>query len=162
MVKVWNEAFPPVIDGNSKVLILGSFPSVKSREVGFYYGNPKNRFWGLLSEFFGEEIPADIDGKKYFLLKHRIALWDVIDKSTVKGSSDNDLKSDSIITVPLKPLVENSNIELILLNGKKAFSVFEKIYPDCLVKYLYLPSTSSANVSYDKTAWINALTDIFE
>ena len=157
MEKVWHDSFAPIIDENSKVLILGSFPSVKSRQVGFYYGNPQNRFWGMLEEFFGVSIPTDVLGRKQFLLEHRIALWDVVDKSTITGSSDSDLTHSSVKTVDIKSLVEKSNINLIILNGKKAFSIFEKIYPDCKVEYIYLPSTSPANVSYDKSAWFNAL-----
>ena len=83
--------FNPVVNNKSKVLILGSFPSVKSREIKFYYGNKQNRFWKVLEEYFGEKVPENTEGKRAFLLTHCIALWDIVASSTIKGSSDNEL-----------------------------------------------------------------------
>lgn len=154
---MWHDSFPPVINDDSRVLILGSFPSVKSRQVGFYYGNPQNRFWGMLAEYFGEIIPSDVEGRKSFVLNKHIALWDVIDKSSIQGSSDLDITAKTSIYVDVKALIEKFDIKLILLNGKKAFSVFNQIYPDCKVNFLCMPSTSPANVSYDKNKWFKAL-----
>ena len=82
----------PIYNSESRILILGSFPSVKSREIGFFYGHPQNRFWCVLAELFSEEKPETVDDKKAFLLRHRIALWDVIGSCEIKGSSDISIK----------------------------------------------------------------------
>lgn len=158
---MWHNSFSPIIDKNSKVLILGSFPSVKSRQVGFYYGNPQNRFWGVLSEFFGEQIPSDVEGRKAFVLTHGVALWDVVDKSNISGSSDSAIDGKSSTFVDVKSLINEYDIKLIILNGKKAYNIFTEIYPDCQIEYLYLPSTSPANVSFDKNKWLDALNKVF-
>ncbi len=154
----WHKSFEPVIDGNSRVLILGSFPSVKSREIGFYYGNKQNRFWNMLSVSFGKNIPEDIEGKKIFLLENKIALWDVIESSEIKGSMDADITETNSKPVDFNAFFKKyPNIELVILNGKKAFSVFEKFNKDCKISYIYLPSTSPANVSFDVKKWEEVL-----
>ncbi|MBQ1641504.1 MAG: DNA-deoxyinosine glycosylase, partial [Oscillospiraceae bacterium] len=83
--------FPPEYDENSEILILGSFPSVKSREANFYYGHPKNRFWPLIADIFDEKEPSSTEEKKAFLKRNRIALWDVIAKCEIRGSSDSSI-----------------------------------------------------------------------
>ena len=85
--------FAPVFDGNSRVLILGSFPSVKSREIDFYYGHKQNRFWKMLCGYFGEEIPETTDGKREFLNRNKIALWDMVVSCEIKGSADASVKN---------------------------------------------------------------------
>lgn len=130
--------FEPVYDASSKVLILGSFPSVVSREKNFYYMNTNNRFWKVMEALFQEEIRD----KKQFCLDHHIALWDVIYSCTIKGSSDSSIQNVQVNDIPL--LCQNSNIQAIFLTGKKAFQLYEK-YIDLDVEHIYLPSTSSAN-----------------
>ncbi len=155
---VWHKGFEPVIDKNSKILILGSFPSVKSRQQGFYYGNKQNRFWKVLEKAFNSPVPNDIDGRKEFLFSHNIALWDVIESSSLTGSMDSDLNENNSIPVDLDKILKSfANIELIILNGRKAYNVFKKFNKDCSKKFVYLPSTSPANVRFDIDIWINTL-----
>ena len=145
------DCFEPVIDKKSKVLILGSFPSVKSREINFYYGNKQNRFWKVLEEYFDEKVPENADGKRAFLLAHHIALWDIIGSSTIKGSSDNELvkKIDSVNDIP-KLLQDFPIIQAVICNGKASYSLTKKYFPN--IDISYLPSTSPANVSFKKEA----------
>lgn len=154
------EGFAPVCDRNSRVLILGSFPSVKSRDVGFYYGNPQNRFWRTLSEFFGEEIPAAVEGKREFLLRHKIALWDVVISCEIVGSSDASIKDEIVADIP--SLLEGSQIEAILCNGTKSFSLLSDKFPHLLHIAKKLPSTSPANPRFSAETWKSALQKIFE
>ena len=146
------DCFEPVIDKKSKVLILGSFPSVKSREINFYYGNKQNRFWKVLEEYFDEKVPENADGKRAFLLAHHIALWDIIGSSTIKGSSDNELvkKIDSVNDIP-KLLQDFPIIQAVICNGKASYNLTTKYFPN--ITAIYLPSTSPANVSFKKEAW---------
>ena len=144
--------FEPVANNESKVLILGSFPSVKSREINFYYGNKQNRFWKVLEEYFDEKVPENADGKRAFLLAHHIALWDIIGSSTIKGSSDNELvkKIDSVNIIP-KLLQDFPIIQAVICNGKASYNLTTKYFPN--ITAIYLPSTSPANVSFKKEAW---------
>ena len=146
------DCFEPVIDKKSKVLILGSFPSVKSREINFYYGNKQNRFWKVLEEYFDEKVPENTDGKRAFLLAHHIALWDIIGSSTIKGSTDNELvkKIDSVNIIP-KLLQDFPTIQAVICNGKASYNLTTKYFPN--ITAIYLPSTSPANVSFKKEAW---------
>ena len=144
--------FEPVANNESKVLILGSFPSVKSREINFYYSNKQNRFWKVLEEYFDEKVPENADGKRAFLLAHHIALWDIIGSSTIKGSSDNELvkKIDSVNDIP-KLLQDFPTIQAVICNGKASYNLTTKYFPN--IPAIYLPSTSPANVSFKKEAW---------
>ena len=108
------EGFAPVFDENSRVLILGSFPSVKSRETGFYYGNPQNKFWRTLGAFFHEEPPKDPEGRRAYVLKHGAALWDVVLSCTIEGSSDASIQGETVADVA--SLVKGSKIRRILCN----------------------------------------------
>ncbi len=154
---VWNYGFSPVIDEYSKVLILGSFPSVKSREVGFYYGNPQNRFWKMLEAAFNEPVPNDINGKKIFLLKHNIALWDVFERSNIKGSADACLNENTSITAPIKQIILSyPKLQIAICNGKKAYEVAQKDLEGYL-PCIYLSSTSSANPNYKEIDWVLSL-----
>ena len=150
------DCFEPVIDKKSKVLILGSFPSVKSREINFYYGNKQNRFWKVLEEYFDEKVPENTDGKRAFLLAHHIALWDIIGSSTIKGSTDNELvkKIDSVNIIP-KLLQDFPTIQAVICNGKASYNLTTKYFPN--ITAIYLPSTSPANVSFKKEAWFEML-----
>lgn len=136
----------PIYDENSKVLILGTIPSIKSRELGFYYAHPKNKFWKTLSLIYNEELPITINEKINFLTKHNIALYDVL------ASCDNDSSSDSSIKNPvpnnLMPIIQNSKITTIFTTGKKAYELYQKYcYPETKINAIYLPSTSPANCS---------------
>ena len=133
----------PFYDRHSKVLILGSMPSVKSREVGFYYAHPKNRFWKVLSLIYQEEIEDDITKKQAFLKKHHIALFDVIQSCEIQGSSDQSIQN--VIPNDLQPILEKSQIQAIFTTGQKAYHLYQKyIYPKTKIKAISLPSTSPA------------------
>ena len=139
--------FEPIYDGESKILILGSFPSVKSRENDFYYGHPQNRFWRVLGKVFDEEVPQTIDEKKSFLLGHRIAVWDVIASCTIIGSSDTSIKD--VIVNDFSYILEHSKIEKIYVNGAKAFELYNKYAKEkTKMEAMKLPSTSPANAAW--------------
>lgn len=155
MNQVHAEGFPPVCDGESALLILGSFPSVKSREVGFYYGNRQNRFWKTVCGFFGEEVPPDTQGKKEFLFRRRIALWDVIVECDIVGSSDASIENEAVADIG--GLVRNSKIGAILCNGAKSFELFSCFFPEYLGMAKRLSSTSPANPRFSEREWREAL-----
>ena len=139
--------FPPIYDKNSKILLLGSFPSVKSRETKFYYGNPKNRFWIVLAKLFNEECPLSIDSKTKFLLRHNIALWDTLKSCSITGSSDNSIKNP--IPNDFDKIIAESKISQIFCIGKTSYTLFSRLTN---LNALYLPSPSPANcaMSIDK------------
>lgn len=142
-----NHTLEPVIDHESRILILGSFPSVKSRQDAFYYMNPANRFWSLLEMIFNDSFSdTDILIKKKLLKKHHIALFDVIEKCDIKGSSDASIESVKVHDI--KSLIKETQIRHIYLNGRLAESLFKKHFPDLEVMTSYLPSSSPANASY--------------
>ena len=151
--------FDPVYDENSAVLILGSFPSVKSREIQFYYGNKQNRFWRVLCSFFGENIPESVNGKRKFLLNHRIALWDVVTECEIIGSKDDTIKNFKVADI--KTLLQNSKIKYIILNGCKAYSIFNEHFSDIEIPYKKLPSTSPANTRFNEKEWQDAISAAF-
>ncbi len=151
------KGFDPIFDGNSRVLILGSFPSVKSRQIGFYYGHPQNRFWRVLGEALNEPAPQTVKDKISYLLRHEIALWDIIESAEIKGSSDTDLTADKSVVGDIKWLIQRlPNLELIICNGKKSYAETIKILGE-KDTILYLPSTSPRNVSFSITPWLKAL-----
>lgn len=149
------QGFPPLFDGQSKVLILGSFPSVKSRQTQFYYGNAQNRFWKTLCEFFGETVQS-IDDKKALCLRHNVALWDIVKSCEIKGSMDVDIKNFEL--VDLGEVLSKSAITKILCNGAKAYELTVKSFDALPV--VKMPSTSPANVSFDKQKWFDELTKL--
>ncbi len=149
------EGFAPVWDENSRILILGSFPSVKSREEGFYYGNRRNRFWGVVCGFFGEEIPDTVQGKRDFLLRRGIALWDVVTSCEIVGSSDASIRGEKIADLPA--LLSRSKIGSVLCNGTKAYSLLIESFPSLAERAVLLPSTSPANPRFSAKAWEEAL-----
>ena len=137
----------PVYDKNSKILILGSFPSVKSREAGFFYGHPQNRFWKVLSAVCESEVPTTIEEKKAFLHENHIAVWDVIRSCDIEGSSDSSIKN--VIPNDLGLILEEADIKQIYVNGKKAEQLYQKyIFPKNKRKAICLPSTSPANAAW--------------
>ena len=138
----------PVFDSCSKVLILGSFPSVKSREEGFFYGHPQNRFWKVLSNAFECELPKTIDDKKQMLLNHNVALWDVIHSCDITGSSDSSIKN--VVPNDLSLILDTADIQKIITNGKKADSLYKKYLEEKTnIKAVCLPSTSPANAQWN-------------
>lgn len=153
------QGFPPVFDRNSRVLILGSFPSVMSRAVQFYYGNPRNRFWHTVCDFFGEEVPESIEVRKQFLLRRGIALWDVVTCCTVQGSADASIEGEEIADLPA--LLQGSSIEAILCNGTKAYELLKEHFPSLLGITQKLCSTSPANPRFSAGEWHAALEKLF-
>lgn len=149
------EGFAPVFNGESRILILGSFPSVKSREVSFYYGNPQNRFWRTVCGLFGEEVPRDTAGKREFLLRRRIALWDVVESCDIVGSSDASIENVAFADVPF--VLRAAPIEKIFCNGTKAYELFAANFPKYIDMTEKLPSTSPANPRFSAAAWESAL-----
>lgn len=134
----------PIYDANSKVLILGSIPSVKSREIGFYYGHPANRFWKTLSKIYQEEIGSTINDKIIFLNKHHIALFDVLKSCTIEGSNDASIKNP--IPNNLNTIIKKTKIKAIFTTGNKAYQLYQKYcYPETHIEAVPLPSTSPAN-----------------
>ena len=138
---------PPIFDKNSKILVLGSFPSVKSRESQFFYHHPHNRFWKVLSSVIGVDTPTSIEEKKKFLLDNNIALWDVIDSCDIEGSSDSSIKN--VVANDLDKIIENCNIKQIFCNGGKSYELYRKYCEkDTNLKAIKLPSTSPANARF--------------
>jgi len=138
--------FPPVSDGHSKVLILGSLPSEASRAAGFYYMHPHNRFWKVMSALFGESFPTmSAEEKAAALLSHGIALSDVVQTCEIHRSSDASIKE--VVPTAVPDLLAHSEIEKILLNGKTAYRLFLKHFPSLADRAILLPSTSPANAA---------------
>jgi len=138
----------PIFDSSSKVLVLGSFPSVKSREAGFFYGHPQNRFWKVVSSVFGEDAPVTVDDKKAFLLRNHIALWDVISSCEITGSSDSSIRNVTVNDISV--ILKTADIEGIYLNGGMAFQLYQKyMFPVVCREGIRLPSTSPANAAWD-------------
>lgn len=148
--------FPPVWNSRSRILILGSFPSVKSREEGFYYGNPRNRFWDTLAGVLGAETPLTIEEKKEFLLSRGIAIWDVIAECEITGSSDSSIRN--VTPADIGALLSKTDIRAIYANGGTAAKLYEKYCEPVTRRGIRrLPSTSPANAAYSlerlKTNW---------
>ena len=141
-------SFEPVYDDNSKILILGSLPSVKSREQGFYYGHPQNRFWKVLARLLEWEEPQSIEEKKDMLLKNRIAIWDVLESCDIQGSSDSSIKNPVAADIP--GLLEKIKIEKIYVNGTTAGKYYKKyLLPLTGTEAVVLQSTSPLNCRYN-------------
>ncbi len=136
----------PVFDADSRVLLLGSMPSPKSREVGFYYGHPQNRFWRVLAAVFDDPLIGTVDEKKAFLLRHRIALWDVLASCEIVGASDASIRNPC--PNDLSRILEVADIRAIFATGAKAAQLYRRLCESELgVGCLALPSTSAANAS---------------
>ncbi len=147
--------FPPYINTDSELLILGSFPSVKSRENQFYYGNRRNRFWQVLAEVFSSPLPDTNEEKKELLRLNKVALWDMVTECDVVGSMDVDIKNP--IVADIDSLLKNYPIKKIITNGKKADELLTKNFPHLLDITVNLPSTSPANPRFDKDKWAKEL-----
>ena len=134
---------------NSEILILGSFPSVKSREQGFFYGHPQNRFWRVMARICGENLPTSIEEKTQLIKNNRFALWDVIHSCEITGSADSSIKN--VQPNDLSEILSKANIKHIFLNGKKAEALYNKyIKNNISVPSSVLPSTSPANASWSE------------
>ena len=137
----------PIYNENSKILILGSFPSVKSREEGFFYGHPRNRFWRVLASIFATDLPVTIEEKKNFLYNNRVAVWDVIGSCDITGSSDSSIRN--VVPNNLGRILEQADVQQIYVNGKTAKQLYDKyIYPQIKREAICLPSTSPANAAW--------------
>ena len=152
--------FPPVYNEHSRVLILGSFPSVKSREISFYYGNKQNRFWKTVCAFFKESVPETVNGKKEFLLRNKIALWDMALSCEIEGSADSSVKN--AVLADLGEIFKKAKIEKILLNGTLAYDLFMQKYANIDIPYVKMPSTSPANPRFREEIWHNELQEIYK
>ena len=142
-----SHTFMPVYDESSKALILGSFPSVKSREQGFYYGHPQNRFWKVLAAVCGCEVPKTIEEKKAMLLANHIAIWDVIDSCDIIGSSDSSIKN--VVPADIAGILHKTKITRIFANGKTAGVLYKKFSEESTgIEAVVLPSTSPANAAF--------------
>jgi len=138
---------PPVFDAQSRVLILGSFPSVKSREAQFFYGHPQNRFWRVLSNLFGEPAGETPKEKTAFLLRHHLALWDVIQSCEITGSADSSIKH--AVPNDLTAILQKAPITQIFTNGKTADRLYRQyLLPATGMDAVCLPSTSPANAQW--------------
>ena len=146
--------FAPVFDSNSRVLILGSFPSVKSRQTEFYYGNKQNRFWKMLSQAFGEREPITVQDKIALCLNHNVAVWDIVESCSIVGSMDADIKDYEL--VDLQKVLSSSKIDKILCNGAISYKLTKSAYNGNVPVYK-LPSTSPANVRFNVEEWFALL-----
>ena len=139
--------FEALYNENSKVLILGSFPSVKSREVSFFYGHPRNRFWKVIPALFGEEEPLTIEKKKELILRRNLALWDSIHSCEITGSSDSSVRN--VVPNDISKIIGNSKVSKVFCNGALSHKMYMKyIFPDTKIEAVKLPSTSPANAAY--------------
>lgn len=139
--------FPPLYDARSRVLILGSFPSIKSREQMFFYGHPQNRFWRVIPALFGEDIPTTIEEKKSLILRNHLALWDTIASCEITGSSDASITN--VVANDLRPILNGAEIRAIFCNGATSFKWYNRLVRDGLGREAaLLPSTSPANAQW--------------
>ena len=137
-------AFSPVFDSESRILVLGTMPSPKSRELGFYYSHPRNRFWPVLAKIFGEEIPKTPEEKRNFCLRNKIALWDVLKECDIEGASDSSIKN--AVPNDLSVILNSAKIQAIFATGATAAKLYKKfIEPETKIPATALPSTSPAN-----------------
>lgn len=134
---------------NSKILILGTFPSVKSREAKFFYGHPQNRFWRVMARLCDADIPQTVEDKKNLILDNHFALWDVIHSCDVEGSADSSIKN--VVPNDISVILKNSNVSRIFVNGKKAESLYKKyLEKETGITAVCLPSTSPANALWSE------------
>ena len=150
---------PPTWNSDSRILILGSFPSVKSREMAYFYGHPQNRFWRVLAALYQQPFPNSVEERRAFLLENRIAAWDVIASCTISGSSDSCIRNVEIND--LHPILEGADIRQIFVNGKKAYQLYETYTRRTTGRdAVCLPSTSPANAAWTLEKLIGAWAQI--
>ena len=155
-----NHGFGPFYRKDSNILILGSFPSMKSREQAFFYGHPQNRFWKVLAMIFVDKLPETVQDKKVFLEKHHIALYDVIEQCSIIGSSDASIRN--VVPAGLNVILSNSSVtDRIYTNGKKAYTLYRKYQEPVLgIEAVALPSTSPANAAVSLDDLVKAWEEI--
>ena len=145
----------PVFDKNSRILILGSFPSVKSREQMFFYGHPQNRFWKVVAMVFDQKMPESVEEKRQFLLLNKIAVWDVIAACDITGSSDSSIKN--VVVNDLSEILSVAQIKQIFVNGKTAEKYYNMYLKDAVGREAFcLPSTSPANAMWSAEKLVSA------
>ena len=146
---------PPTWDAESEVLILGSFPSVRSRESGYFYGHPQNRFWKVLAAVFGQPVPAGMDEKRRFLLQNQLAVWDVIASCRISGSADSSIRDAKPNDISM--ILEGAGIRNIFCNGWTSFQLYNRyLLPRTEREAICLPSTSPANAAWSLDRLIDA------
>ena len=146
---------PPFYDETSRILVLGSFPSVKSRESGFFYGHPQNRFWKLLAQMFGEPVPKTVDEKADMLRRHHIAAWDSIHSCDIEGSSDSSITN--VVPNDFTEILAAAGIRAVFTNGKKSHEIYTKYcLPHTGRPAICLPSTSPANAAWNMERLLEA------
>ena len=139
--------FPPVAGPDSRVLILGSFPSVRSREEGFFYGHPRNRFWPLMAALYGEDTPQTISGRRDLILRHGLALWDVIASCRIEGSSDASVRDAA--PVDIRRVLDAADIRHVVCNGALAGKLYARYLQQAVgLEAVIAPSTSPANAAW--------------
>lgn len=156
---------PPIYDANAEVLILGSFPSVKSREGQFFYHHPQNRFWKVLAAVTHAPVPQSVEEKKTFLLHNRIALWDTVQHCEITGSADSSIRN--VVPNDLRPILEATGLRRIYCNGTTAYRLYLRyLYPELQIMPVKLPSTSPANAAWSLErlieAWQQIITPPFD
>ncbi len=145
----------PVFDAESRVLILGTMPSPKSREVQFYYGHPQNRFWRVLAAVLGEELPQSVPEKKAMLLRHRIALWDVLAECEITGASDSSIRNP--VSNDLSVILDHAPVQAVFTTGATAWKLYTRLQkPHTGIEAVRLPSTSPANCAVKMEALTEA------
>lgn len=158
-----HHSFGPFCLPDSELLILGSFPSVKSRQAEFYYGHPQNRFWKILAAIYGDQVPRELAEKKDFLTRHKVALYDVIESCSIIGSSDSSIRD--VTVTDLTPLLQTSHIGTrIFTNGGTAYRLYQKyLLPQVGIPTCKLPSSSPANAAWSleklTAAWREAIAE---
>ena len=153
--------FPPTWDEHSEILILGSFPSVKSREMAYFYGHPQNRFWRLIAALYEDDTPQTVEERHAFLLRHHIALWDVIASCTIVGSSDSSIRD--AVPNDIRPILAGAPIREIYTNGQTAFRLYRKyLLPEIGREAVCLPSTSPANAAWSLDRLLSAWSAILD
>jgi double-stranded uracil-DNA glycosylase len=147
--------FAPVLDGASRALVLGTFPSVQSRARAFYYGHPQNRFWPVLAALFDEAVPITAEEKRALLLCRRVALWDVLASCDIAGSADGSLRNP--VPNDITALINGAPIQRIFCNGQAAFALYRRfVEPAAGLPAVRLPSTSPANARWTLEALVAA------
>lgn len=146
---------PPTYDKASEILILGSFPSPKSRASGYFYGHPQNRFWKVVAAIYEDAVPATVDEKRSFLIRHHIAAWDVIRSCTITGASDSSISD--VVANDISPILKAAKIKAVFVNGKTAYKHYRTyMESETGIKAVCLPSTSPANAAWSLDRLIEA------
>lgn len=156
---------PPLFDEDSRILVLGSFPSIKSREAAFFYGHPQNRYWKVMPFLLGEPLPETVEEKAAMMHRHHVAMWDTIGSCTITGSSDSSITD--VVPNDLSVILDVAPIEAVFTNGAKSTDLYNKlIYPVTGIRPVKVPSTSPANAAFSlerlREEWGKALAPYLE